>query len=189
MVRLCREKIRRAKAQLVLNLPTAVKDNKKNFYKYISNKRRAKETLHPLLRARGNIVTEDEGKAEVLNACLASVFNGKTCCSWGTQPPELEDKDGDQNEAPIIQGEMIIDLLHHLDTHKSVGQDGIHPRVLRELVEVLTKPLSIIYQQSWLTREVPVDWRLANVMPIYKKGQKEDPGNYRTVSLTSVPGR
>ncbi|GAB0204783.1 mitochondrial enolase superfamily member 1 [Grus japonensis] len=67
--------------------------------------------------------------------------------------------------------------------------DGIHPRVLRELVEVLTKPLSIIYQQSWLTREVPVDWRLANVTPIHKKEQKEDPGNYRPVSLTSVPGK
>ncbi|KAK4816294.1 hypothetical protein QYF61_014592 [Mycteria americana] len=43
-------------------------------------------------------------------------------------------------------------------------------------------------QQSWLTGEVPGDWRLANVMPISKKGQKEDAGNYRPVSLTLVPG-
>ena len=84
---------------------------------------------------------------------------------------------------------MVSDLLHHLDIHKSLGADGIHPRVLRELTEVFIKPLSIICQQSWLTREVPVDWRLANVMPIYKQGRKEDPGNYRPVSLTSVPGR
>ncbi|KFQ88614.1 hypothetical protein N337_11530, partial [Phoenicopterus ruber ruber] len=90
---------------------------------------------------------------------------------------------------PIIQGEMVSDLLHHLDTHKSMGPDGIHPRVLRELVAVLTKPLSIIYQQSWPTGEVPVDWRLADVTPIYKKGRKEDPGNYRPVSLTSVLGK
>ncbi|KAK4821801.1 hypothetical protein QYF61_003830 [Mycteria americana] len=84
---------------------------------------------------------------------------------------------------------MVSDLLHHLDTHKSMGPDGIHPRVLRELVEMLTKPLSIIYQQSWLSGGVPVDWRLANVMPIYKKGRKEDPGNYRPVNLTLVPGK
>ncbi|GAB0186408.1 receptor-type tyrosine-protein phosphatase zeta [Grus japonensis] len=99
----------------------------------------------------------------------------------GSQSPELEDRDGEQNEALIIQGEMVSDLLHHLDTHKSMGLDGIQPRVLRELVEVLTKPLSIIYQQSWLTGEVLVDWRLANVNPvqtlIYKKGRQEYPGN------------
>ncbi|KAK4830528.1 hypothetical protein QYF61_011507 [Mycteria americana] len=69
-----------------------------------------------------------------------------------------------------------------------MGLDRIHPRVLRELVEELAKPLSIIYQQSWLTGEVSVDWRLANVTPIYKKGRKEDARNYRPVSLTSVPG-
>ena len=84
---------------------------------------------------------------------------------------------------------MVSDLLHHLNTHKSMGPDGIHPRVLRELAEVLSKPLSIIYQQSWLTGEVPVDWRLAHVMSIYKKGWKEDPGNYRPISLTSCWGR
>ena len=61
--------------------------------------------------------------------------------------------------------------------------------MLKELVDVIAKPLSIIYQQFWLTREVPVDWKSANVMPIYKKGQKEDPRSYRPVSLTSVPGK
>ncbi|KAK4824552.1 hypothetical protein QYF61_016156 [Mycteria americana] len=88
----------------------------------------------------------------------------------------------------LEEEEVIINgLQHHLDTHKSKGPDKIHPRVLKELADVLTKPLSIIYQQSWLTGEVPADWRLANVTPIFKKGQKEDPGNYRPVSLTSVP--
>ncbi|GAB0179661.1 mitochondrial enolase superfamily member 1 [Grus japonensis] len=70
-----------------------------------------------------------------------------------------------------------------------MGPDGIHLRVLRELAEELAKPLSSIYQQSWLTGEVPDDWRLANVMPVYKKGWKEDPGNYRPVSLTLVLGK
>jgi len=46
-----------------------------------------------------------------------------------------------------------------------------------------------MYQQSWITGEVPDDWRLAIVMPIYKKGWKEDPGNYRPVNLTLVLGK
>jgi len=61
--------------------------------------------------------------------------------------------------------------------------------VLKELTEELAKPLSIIFQQSWLTGEVPGDWRIDNVTSTYKQGRKEDPGNYRPVSLTSVPGK
>ncbi|KAJ7403040.1 rna-directed dna polymerase from mobile element jockey-like [Pitangus sulphuratus] len=43
--------------------------------------------------------------------------------------------------------------------------------------------------QFWLTGEVPNDWRLVTVMPIYKKGWKEDPGNHRPVNWTLVPGK
>ena len=92
----------------------------------------AKENLHPLLDAGRDIVTKDEEKTEVRNAFFASVFNSKTS-SPGTQPPELEDGDREQNEAPIIQGEMVSNLLHHIGTHKSMGPGGIHPSVLREL--------------------------------------------------------
>jgi len=189
LVRLCREEIRKAKAQLELRLATVVRDNKKSFCKYIYNEKRAKENPHALLNARGSIANKDEEKAEVLNAAFASVFNSQTDYPQGTQPPELEGREEEQNKPPIIQEEAVNDLLCHLDTHKSMGPDGIHPRVLRELVEELTKPLSIIYDQSWLTGEVPDDWRIASVTPIYKKGWKEDARNYRPVSLTSVPGK
>jgi len=101
----------------------------------------------------------------------------------------LEDREGVRTKPPIIQEETVNDLLCHLDTYKSLGTDGIHPRVLRALAEELAKPLSIIYQQSWRTREVPDDWRITNVTTIYKKGWKEDPGNYRPVSLTSMQGK
>ena len=67
--------------------------------------------------------------------------------------------------------------------------DGIHTRVLRELVEVAAKPLSIICQCSWSTGEVPEDWRLASVTPIYKKGPEENPENYKPVRLTLLSGK
>ncbi|PKU36877.1 rna-directed dna polymerase from mobile element jockey- hypothetical protein [Limosa lapponica baueri] len=63
------------------------------------------------------------------------------------------------------------------------------PRVLRELAEVIAGPLSTIFERSWRTGEVPEDWRKDSVTPVFKKGKKEDPGNCRPVSLTSIPGK
>ncbi|GAB0175728.1 mitochondrial enolase superfamily member 1 [Grus japonensis] len=65
----------------------------------------------------------------------------------------------------------------------------MHPRVLRELADVIARPLSIIFERSWRTGEVPEDWRKASVPLVFKEGKKEYPQNYRPVSLTSIPGK
>ena len=78
VVKMCREKIRKAKAQLELNLAAGVKGNKKLFYKYINSKRRTRENLHSLLDEAGNVTTEDKEKADILNAFFTSVFKSQT---------------------------------------------------------------------------------------------------------------
>ena len=91
-------------------------------------------------------------------------------------------------DPPSVKEELVYELLQELDLHKSMGPDTIHPRVLRELADVIARPLSITFEKSWRTEDVPEDRRKANITPIYKKGSREDPGNYRPISLTSISG-
>lgn len=67
--------------------------------------------------------------------------------------------------------------------------DEIHPRILKEVVDVRAGPLSVIYQMSWNSGEGSADWKPASDILSYKKGMKKHPETYRPVGLTSVPGK
>ncbi|CAM4589082.1 unnamed protein product [Caretta caretta] len=85
--------------------------------------------------------------------------------------------------------EEVLELIEKLNSNKSPGPDGIHPRVLKELKCEIAELLTMVYNLSFKSATVPNDWKIANVMPIFKKGSRGDLGNYRPASLTSVPGK
>ncbi|GAB0209533.1 mitochondrial enolase superfamily member 1 [Grus japonensis] len=106
-----------------------------------------------------------------------------------SQTLEVGEKVWRKEDLPLVEEDRVRDRLGKLNIHKSMGPDGMYPQVLKELADVIARPLSIIFERSWRTGEVPEDWRKASVTLVLKKGKKEDPGNYRPVSLTSIPGK
>ena len=80
----------------------------------------------------------------------------------------------------------VLKLLKNLKIHKAPGPDGIVPRILRDYADQLAEPLSYIFKKSLDSSIVPSDWQQANVVPIFNKGEKYKPSNYRPVSLTCI---
>lgn len=74
-----------------------------------------------------------------------------------------------------------------LNRHKFMGLDNMHPRVLRDLAGAIAKPPSIIFEKSQPSSEILDEWKNGNIPLIFKKGRKEDLGDDRPVSLTSMP--
>lgn len=88
-----------------------------------------------------------------------------------------------------IDFELVQDLLLQMDTHKSMKPDGIRSGKLRRLANLIVRMLLVIYPWSWESRKVSFGRKLPNIIPTLQKDKKEGPGNYKAVSLTSVPDK
>ena len=80
----------------------------------------------------------------------------------------------------------LLKLLKNLKPGKAAGPDGLKPLLLKELGEEIAPILKIIYERSLQTGKLPADWTKANVMPVFKKGDKSLASNYRPISLTCI---
>ncbi|KFV13664.1 hypothetical protein N340_14065, partial [Tauraco erythrolophus] len=78
IVRAARDQVRKAEVLTELNLARDIKGNKKNFYRYISDKKRSRENVGPLGKETEDLATRDMEEAEGLNDFFASVFTGKS---------------------------------------------------------------------------------------------------------------
>ena len=175
--------IKRSKKNLEEYIAEASKSNPKEFYNYINRKKVLSCSIGPLIKEDGNHTNDDQEMATILNSFFASVFTDTDCSS----PQPTNDIRTDK----IISNMQIEerDILREIDKikiNKTPGPDKISPRILKEVKYQISKPLSVLFNKSLAAGKVPSDWKLANVTPIFKKGEKSQPGNYRPISLTSV---
>ena len=81
----------------------------------------------------------------------------------------------------------FTESIANFKASKSQGPDHFHPKFLKETKDLITIPLKIIFQKSLDDSILPPIWKKANIGAILKKGEKKNPGNFRPISLTSVP--
>ena len=89
----------------------------------------------------------------------------------------------------IITEEMITNVIKKIDPNKAVGPDSVHNKILIKAVDVIATPLTMLLNRSLNEMKFPTSWKVANVTPIFKKGERDLCGNYRPVSLLSCVGK
>ncbi|CAM4382079.1 unnamed protein product [Lepidochelys olivacea] len=167
------------------------------FFKYIRSRKPGKQPVGPLDdRDMKGALKDDKVIAEKLNEFFASVFTAEDSVFTAEDVREIPKCEpsfvGDKSEELSqieVSLEEVLELIEKLNSNKSLGPDGIHPRVLKDLKCEIAELLTMVCNLSFKSATVPNDCKTANVMPMFKKGSRGDPGNYRPVSLTSVPGK
>ena len=175
--------IRNTKRSLEKKLATEKYYNSKPFYNYIKKKSTTRSTIGPLINKQGDTVVEEEEIAEELNSYFASVFTREDLADIPEPTPMISRT---KLRGTWISTEKVKRKIRELKTHGAAGPDGIRPQLLQQCVDELSPVLAMIRRKSLDTGNVPEEWRKANVVPIFKKGSKSSPANYRPVSLTCV---
>ena len=178
--------IRNKKKETEKNIVKYRKSNPKMFYSHINRAKKTKSRIGPLMNEKNEIIIEPQEQAKIMNEYFSSVFT--TTQDEPPTPRELPDGSEELTEIDIT-AQLVNDAIGKLKEYSAPGPDNIPPKVIVELKDELTIPLLILFRKSMEAGKIPDDWREANITPLFKKGTKSDPGNYRPVSLTNVIGK
>lgn len=140
----------------------------------------------PTLEMDGHILTNELDKANVFNEMFLS--NSKLQENDNDNLPRIIVPDHSIDHIEI-SSEDIMFQLGNLDTTKAYGPDNIGPKLLKLIKPAVVEPLRMLFAASLRSKTFPDIWKEANVIPIFKKGDKSDPNNYRPVSLLNTSGK
>ena len=163
------------------NLLLYSKENPKLLHSYIRSKKIGPPSVGPIKLDTGNLTDSPGEMAEVFASSFASVFSRQSPAN----PSPHQSFDG--SIGPIsLSVEDVLKALQNLDSNTAMGPDNLHPMLLKSCASQLAYPLHIIFTRIISEGQLPCDWKLSTIFPIFKKGVRYDPLNYRPISLTSV---
>ena len=128
-------------------------------------------------------ITDSQEKSNIFNNYFTSIFTQEGLSSL----PELNDSPFPKISHISISVDGVANLLRNLNPHKATGPDGIPAYFLKECSIEIAPILTLIFQYSSVHQgPMPDEWKTANIIPIFEKGDRTNTGNYRPVSLTSI---
>lgn len=177
--------MRQAKRKFESGVAEKSKTNPKAFWRHVNGKLKTRVGVSPLLeneKDKDSMKFSDKEKANILQKQFCSVFTNES----ENNIPTLSCKTDASVSTLNITSDMVRKEIMGMNVNKSCGPDNIHPRMLKELVDAMSKPIALLLNRTMEKGEIPNDWRKANVSPIYKKGSRNLASNYRPISLTSI---
>ena len=141
------------------------------------------DTSYPTRNGNNANISENKQNSEAFNEFLLSHSN---IDNSGAELPDEEDAEFPRNLEFISATEQEVhDLLKCINTSKASGPDGVSPTLIHETGLAIDPSLTKLINVSFSKCNVPNDWKLANVIPLFKKGEKNYENNFHPVSLLS----
>ena len=168
----------------ISDLTNDLKTNPKRFWSLVKTTKGGSKAT-PTLSDNGTLITDDRGKASLLNRTFAGKFTEPISCPLPTAPSY------DLSTFCNLECDFdtVRSILREIPVSKACGPDYVSARIIHECSDELAVPLTKIFKLSLNQGVFPDAWKRANVIPIHKKGSVSDPSNYRSVSLTPLFGK
>ena len=141
----------------------------------------------PSLIHNNQFITDFKEKSDLFNSFFAKQCTLIETGSCLPIPASSRTKKS-LNDINFSEGD-ILRVIRKLDPNKAHGHDQISIRMIQICDKTISKPLFLIFNSCMQSGVIPSEWKMANVVPVYKKNDKQNIKNYRPVSLLPIFGK